>query len=181
VRKLLTLTLIAVALLGAAAIGYHLLDSRWREWNRQVEEAQEWARAETARADSAVSESDRERARADSLAAIPSVLDTIAIDTILVAAPDTCAPLVAIIEELVDENARLRMAYDTLSSAAGRLRVSYDDLLVVNDSLMTVLDNRPIPPPKWLPSFQVGPQVGAGPDGFYYGVGISISWEIPIP
>lgn len=175
------LVAVAVTLAVAAAVANSYLRNQEREWNERVERVQEFSRAETARADSAVAVAARERTRADSLASIPSVLDTIAIDTLIVQAPDTCAPLVAVIEDLVAENGRLREAYDLQRSAAERLQVSYDRLLVANDSLNAVLDDRPLPAPRWLPSLQVGPQVGVGTGGAYVGVGISISWEVPIP
>jgi len=181
VRRLVIFALVAVALLGAAAAGYSYLDRRFREWNERVEAVQEFSRAETARADSLAAIALEMRLRADSLASLPSVVDTIHVDSIIAAAPDTCAPVVAIVEALVIENQNLRDAYDLQRSAADKLQLSYDALLVVNDSLMTVLDDRPIPPPEWIPSFRVGPFAGVCSSGtMCVGVGVSISWKVPI-
>lgn len=186
VRTRTLLVLVGAALIAALTISGYFVDQKLQEWNRRVEEAQSFARAETARADSVVFAAEHERARADSLARVARV-DTVRVREILEKPViKECEPFViqrdSLINELLVKNEQLAEAYEVEHRAADKLRAAYDALLVVNDSLMAVLDDRPLPLPKWAPSVQVGFFVGMCADGHpCAGVGAGLTWKVKIP
>jgi hypothetical protein len=180
----------AIAVVGLLAAGGLIMGREYRKWNERVEVALEFSARETARANALVEQADAERTRADMLAAevaagVANTRERIRVirDTVIV--PDTCRVFViqrdSVIDELLAENEQLSHAYDLQRTAASRLRDSYDILLVANDSLRTVLEARPIPPPAWMPSIGVGAIGGMCTTGPCVGVGVSVSWKVRLP
>lgn len=162
----------------------------YRKWNERVEVALAFSARETARANALFVQAEADRTRADSLAAdvaagIANVRERIRIIRDTVVVPDTCQVFViqrdSVINELLAENEQLFRAYDLQSTAASRLRDSYNILLVANDSLRTVLEARPIPPPAWMPTIGVGAIGGMCTTGPCAGVGVSVSWKVRLP
>lgn len=185
------LLIAVVVLVAAAAVSGYCVDAKFRAWNERVETVLEFAEEETARADSAVAEADVWQSRADSIAIeaearSPIIRERIRLVRDSVPVPDTCYAVVAQRDSLIDaalaEADRWRAAYEAERSAADRLREGYNALLVVSDSLVAVLEDRPKPRPRWLPSLQVGLFAGICSDGQpCVGVGGGLTVEIKIP
>jgi len=100
-----------------------------------------------------------------------------------------------IIDSYVEENARWQDAYGTLKEANADLRSANTVLVASADSLVLalhlataaaaalddVLDDRPGAEKWWMPEVGVGPSIGIATDGLpYAGIGLNLSWEIPI-
>lgn len=156
-------------------------------WEAHVEAAQLEAKKNAARADSLVIASDMYREQADS---IQLVADSIAairprlivrIDSVPVpaeAVPFT-APRDTLITVLTAENESLR-------SVAKRLQMSTSDALTANallrasvDSLSSVLDRRPKPRSRLIPTLGAGIMAGVCSDMRpCSGVGITLSWRL---
>jgi hypothetical protein len=187
------LLIAVVALVVAAAVGGYCVDAKFREWNERVEEVVRFAEEETARADSAVAEADVWQSRADSIAIeaearSPIIRERIRLVRDSVPVPDTCYAVVAQRDSLIDEALAeaddWRLAYAAEKAAAEALRSGYNSLLVVNDSLLAVLDDRPRPRPRWAPSLQMGVFAGVCSDGrpcVGAGAGLTVEVKIPIP
>jgi len=186
--------IIAIAVISVAAVVVSglFIDARFRKWNERVERVQEFAKAETARADSAVAEADAEEARADSIAEEASSRAPIIRERIVIIReepiPEECEDFViprdSIIDELLVESEQWETAYEAETRAVGKLRFAYTRLGVVNDSLSTVLDDRPRPRPAWMPSLEVGIFAGICTNGrpcIGAGVGLSFKVRIPFP
>jgi hypothetical protein len=179
---------IVAGLLVLAAITYGLFEYR-DEWNARVEHALEFAASETERADAAEAVADTAQARADSLASLAAVADTVLIDRIVRVraepVPDTCAPFVArrdsIIDEAVARGDRWRGAYFAKSKEATSLREALAAVRVANDTLVAVLNDRPIPLPAWVPEIRAGAFGGMCTTGPCAGVGVGVTWRIKIP
>lgn len=183
--KIPKVLLIAVAaIVVAAAFSGYCVDAKFREWDRRVRDVEAFAEAETARADSAVTAATEAEVRADSaLAFADSVRPEIRERIVRIREelpPDTARD--AVIDDLVQENDSLRVAVDEYRTAAERLREGYNSLLVVNDSLTSVLADRPKPRARWMPSLQVGVFAGVCSDGKpCVGVGGGLTVEVKIP
>jgi len=100
-----------------------------------------------------------------------------------------------IIDSYVEENARWQDAYGTLKEANVNLQNANTVLVASADSLVLalhlataaaaalddVLDDRPGAEKWWMPEVGVGPSIGIATDGLpYAGIGLNLSWEIPI-
>lgn len=183
------LVLTGSVLLVAAIAVTNIIAGRDAAWEARVEGALDSARVERARADSALSFADSVQSHADSIVAAvdaraPEIRERVRIVRETVPVPDTCRPVVAqrdsLIDELTEQNDQLRIAYTEQRSAAEILRASNLGLVATVDSLMAVLEDRP-QSRRWLPEIRIGPQVGVGIDGkFHAGVGLNIGWKIPV-
>lgn len=177
------LVIAGVVLATALVVSGWCVDQRFREWNERVERVEEFAEAETARANAEAAEAAEVKARADSAVAeardrAPEIRERI-VRVREESPPDPARD--SIIDDLASDNEQLTAAYDTLSAAFVVLQSSYNSLLVVNDSLLTVLDDRPKPRPRWAPSLQVGVFAGMCTDGPCVGVGGGLTFEIKLP
>jgi hypothetical protein len=178
------LAIAAAALVVAAAVSGYCVDAKFRAWNERVEKVEEFAKAETARANAEADKADEQKARADSAVTAarnraPEIRERI-VRVREESPPDPARD--SIIDDLAADNEQLVVAYDSVSSAYEILRVSYNSLLVVNDSLSSVLSDRPRPRSRWAPSIQAGVFAGICSDGRpCVGVGAGLTVEIKIP
>jgi hypothetical protein len=178
------LVIATAVLVAAVVVSGWCVDARFREWNERVERVEEFAEAETARANAEADRADGEKARADSAVTAareraPEIRERI-VRVREESPPDPARD--SIIDDLAADNEQLVQAYDSVSTAYDRLRGSYNSLLVVNDSLSTVLDARPKPRPRWMPSLQVGVFAGVCSDFKpCVGVGGGLTVEVKFP
>lgn len=178
------LVIAVVILVAVTVVSGYCVDQRFREWNKRVEQVEEFAKAETARAASAVVEAGDQKARADSVVRAareraPEIRERI-VRVREELPPDPARD--SIIDSLVADNEQLVAVYDSVSAAYTVLLHSYNSLLVVNDSLLAVLEDRPRPRPRWAPSLQAGVFAGVCSDGrLCAGVGGGLMFEIKIP
>lgn len=181
--------LIAAVVIAAAVVSGLFVDREFREWNRRVEEVQEFAESETARADSAVARGRAAQAAAD-LTRAEAVRLTIAnreriaaLDTVV---PEECEEVVAVrdtlIREVLVESDTWRLAFEKQRKASTQFISAQRRQSVVIDSLMLVLDARPRPRPAWLPTVSVGPFVGFCVNGQpCAGIGVGLTWKVRFP
>ena len=183
------------AVVAAVVISGYCVDAEFRRWNDRVERALAFAVTEAARADTAVVLAAAISARADSIAAeaaarAPLIRERIRVvrDTVLLPVPDTCRPVVAqrdsIIDDLVVESDQWRVAYFEGKDAASMLLQSYNFLRTAYDSLVVVLEARPKPRSRWAPTLHVGAIAGICTTGQFcagLGAGVGIEFKIPTP
>jgi hypothetical protein len=183
----LTKVAVSATVVVALVVGATMyLDHLNAEWNRRVEVVQAVVNEIVEENDSLRSESLTLREQADSALANVAPPDTVRMrvrEIVEVPVPDTCAVFVirrdSLINELVEDNEHLRVAYTAERKAADLLRIANDDLLVAIDSLNTVLDARPLPAPALAPRVGVGVFGGMCADGKpCVGVGVSINVKI---
>jgi hypothetical protein len=155
-------------------------------WEQRVNQARERTRLEIARADSMVQVAEELRKGSAALAKMAEKrtgeIQTRIVTVRAQPTPDTCARFIAARDSVIDDLALVSSALglahrqnaaaiDTISTA---FRIAHAQL----DSLDAVLQARPRPRSRLVPSVGVGPFVGACPQGMCYGVGINLSWNI---
>lgn len=178
-------TLIAVVVVvAAAALSGYCVNAKFRAWNERVEAVEVFAEQETARAAAEADTALVWRERADSIAAAAESVAPIIRDRIIrvreEAPPDPARD--SLIDELVVEADQWRAAFKAERKAGLLLQGAYDRVLVVNDSLTTVLDARERPRSRWAPTFSVGLFAGICSNGqLCTGIGPGITFEIKIP
>ncbi len=181
--------IIAVAVLAVAAVVRIYMGSQYAKWNQRVEEVLEFAEGESARADSAIAEAEKRVEYADSVARVVEARAPIIRERIIrireEPVPEDCEPVVAardsVINDLLVENGQLQLVVGDQRFAIARYAAANLALGIANDSLVAVLKDRPIPPPRGLPEIRVGPQAGICMDGrACAGVGISLGWKVPL-
>lgn len=127
--------------------------------------------------------------RADSLAVIAARRDTVVRERVQyvrtsVPVPDTCKAIVAgrdsIINDLLAVADTATLAYDEQKRAFAQLQLATRDLRTAVDSLSQVLRDYPVIP-WYVPSVDVGAFAGICLDGPCVGVGLGVTWEIPLP
>lgn len=187
--KDIILTLAVVAVVAIAVRGW--LDRQDRiAWEARADAAVAAASQEAARADRAITRADSLEQEADRLERVADSLGQRTRERVVevreVEVPGYAAPYVAprdsIIDDLIVENDTLRRANDTLREEVGVLQVALGRVTASNASLREVLEDRPRPTPWWLPSTGLGVFAGACSDGrMCSGLGITVSWRIPLP
>jgi hypothetical protein len=162
----------------------------FREYEQRVERVTAQVDSLTERADSLAAAATRATERGDSLADVAAqtrarvitrlvhVLDT------LPPAPDTCAAYIAprdeaidSLEAVIDEQSN---AYAYQQDATARLMLAYRLATEASDSLSAVLKDRPRLPPLWMPKVSGGVFAGVCTTGPCAGVGIGLTWDVPL-
>lgn len=178
-----------VVIVALVAAGYWVYSAK-QEWEQLARSALSESARQSARADSAEVRALSASARADSIAAEaariePIIRERVRIVRDTVPVPDECVEVVAQRDSLLDEalanSDRWRSAFVAESLAVVDLRVANSALRLANDTLTAALEARPRPWPKWLPEIRVGPQAGICTDGrACAGVGVSVGWKVPL-
>ena len=188
-NRVKTIALAVVAVVALSSVGRCYSGQR-AEWEQRIASVEAFAdfKEEVAREAEVLATTYQNRA--DSLAVAIENTAPIIRDRIVTVRGNTPEDLLdhpviivrdSIIDDLLDESADWKSAFDTERQAAVQLRVALKAMRVSRDSLRTVLDARPGQRPWWIPRFGVG--VAAGLDGTLAPrtiVGMTLSWELSL-
>lgn len=155
-------------------------------WQERADSALVFAASESARADSlarrAVAAERQAELWAEHAQERTNRVRERIIEVERVVVPDTCLvftkPRDEIIAQSDDAISAWQEAYQQQLTASALLRTSNGHLRVANDSLTAVLEDRPSPRPRWIPSVGVGVFAGACLTGPCMGAGLTLSWQV---
>lgn len=179
------LAVAAVALVAAVAYASSVYLRKQDEWNQRVA-------AETARAEAALAIGDSLRDRATELEGLATSLafeaekrDTVIVRMVeeLPAPPADCEPFTAprdsVIVELGLQVDDYREAFFNQKTATDQLRRAEALARASADSLLAVLDDRPLPRHPLIPEIGVGATAGVCTTGQpCVAVGLTLSWKV---
>lgn len=160
-----------------------------RAWEARADAAVAMASEEAARASLELARADAASAEAERLQGVADSLGRRTRERVVevreVVVPEYAVPFVAprdsIIEDLMVENEILEGANLALRASNSYLRLALGRVTASESALRAVLDDRPRPTSRWLPSVGFGAFAGACSDGrACSGLGVTVGWEIPI-
>ena len=159
------------------------------EYERRVDAAEQYADSPSGIIASESVRADNEQARADSLAGSALARDTVFVRERAVArdiaasAPDTCVPVVAAYERVLETSDGVKndalAAFEAERKAAASLRRALAGAIASRDTLRTTLNSRPGPHLPFIPRLGAGLFAGVCADGrACVGAGVTLSWGL---
>lgn len=168
---------VAILIMAIAIYGW-VYTHHTTKWEQQAQQAQQYAKQQTANIDSSLAGTKKAQAKVDTIVKYNTIRDTTVVARIKFIhdslPPDTIRD--PLIDTLRVESEQWHQAYtserliaDTLETAVARSRV-------VIDTLMHTLARRPKPRPLWMPHVGIGPIGGYCMNGPCIGVGVALTW-----
>ena len=179
--------LVALAAIVVASVAFGFwYDHAAGQWDARVESALGEARAADIRSELYLEQAIDASARAEALAEEAGERVQVVTERVVeireVMVPDTCIPLVAprdsVIDTLFVAVDEWKEAYETEVSGAALLRLGLQEQTTRGDSLVAVLQDRPGPRKWWVPGVGVGAFTGFCSGETCSGVGVTLSWRI---
>ena len=180
-----TKALVALAVLAGVAFVSSLYLRQQDEWEGRVRVAEALAAENLTAADSLLAVAIRFEDEAIALAIQAEQRDTVIIRMIeeLPAPPSEALPYTeprdSVIAEMAARHDDISAAYESEREAAALLRLAEGRAHAAADSLMAVLDDRPIPRPGFIPEVGFGVTAGVCTTGQpCVAVGVTLSWKV---